>query len=165
MPLDHPPIIVIGIGNADRGDDGAGRAVARALRRMIGEDGIEIEIVELDGEATALLSLLENRSEAYLIDASASGAPCGAVLRFDVAAASLPCEARGFSTHGFGLAEAIELARVLGHLPPRCIVFAMEGRCFERGAQLSAEVETAVYEVARRIFAEISPERAVAPSY
>jgi hydrogenase maturation protease len=59
------------------------------------------------------------------------------------------------STHGFGLAEAIELARALGGLPPRCVVYAIEGSSFEEGAALSPPVVAAAAEVARRLCGEI----------
>lgn len=145
--------IVIGVGNADRGDDAAGRAVAKLLR---GARPAGIEIVERDGEATALLSELDGAIEAFLIDACASGAPPGTVRRFDVAAGPLPQHDFGGSTHGFGLAAAVELARALGRLPPSCIVYAIEGETYEFGAPLSPSVEAAVAEVARRVTAEIA---------
>src|SRR3954452_13627171 len=37
------------------------------------------------------------------------------------------------STHDLGVAEAIELARAFGKLPPRLIVYGIEGRDFDEG--------------------------------
>lgn len=144
--------IVIGIGNPDRGDDAAGRRVARLLRRMLPDD---VEVAEHDGEATTLLAWLDGAAAAFMIDACASGVPAGTVHRFDVSAAPLPQAAFGLSTHGFGLAEAVELARALGQLPMHCIVYAIEGESFEVGAPLSLPVVAAVADVARRLGAEI----------
>jgi hydrogenase maturation protease len=132
--------IVVGVGNPHRGDDAAGRAVARALRDTLPAD---VEIVEHDGEAAALIDCLERVDEAYLIDACSSGAPAGTRRRLDVAHARLPPE-RFASTHGVGLAQAIELARALDVLPRRCIVYAIEGATFDVGAPLSAAVAAAV---------------------
>jgi len=70
-------------------------------------------------------------------------------------AATLPRHAFGLSTHGLGLAEAIELARALGALPPRCVVYAIEGASFEAGAPLTPAVSDAVADVALRLEAEI----------
>lgn len=145
--------LVIGIGNARRGDDAAGRAVARRLRGML---PAEVEIAEADGEATALLAWLEGTGEAYLVDACASGAAPGTVRRFDVAGAPLPQDAFGLSTHGFGLSEAVELARALGQLPRRCIVYAIEGRTFEIGAPMSVPVAAAVGDVAERVRRDVA---------
>ena len=76
------------------------------------------------------------------------------IHRFDAAREPLPAAKFGLSTHGFGLVEAIELARILGQLPPRCIVYAVEARSFELGASLSPELLRAVDEVAARVVAE-----------
>jgi hydrogenase maturation protease len=148
-----PRRIVLGIGNPDRGDDGAGRKVARLLRRMA-PDGVEV--AEHDGEATALLTHLDGATAAYLIDACVSGAPAGTVHRFDVSKAALPQSLSRLSTHGFGLAEAVELARALGQLPRRCIVYAIEGESFAPGAPLSPSASAAVAEVIRRLGSEIA---------
>ncbi|MFH1340605.1 MAG: hydrogenase maturation protease [Pseudomonadota bacterium] len=155
MTSDCPHRIVLGVGNPDRGDDAAGRKVARLLRWMLPHD---VEVAEHGGEATDLLARLEGAAAAFLVDACASDAPAGTVQRFDVSAAALPQRSFGVSTHGFGLAEAIELARALGRLPPRCVVYAIEGASFEAGAPLSPPVATAVAEVARRMCAEITGE-------
>jgi hydrogenase maturation protease len=148
-----PRRIVIGIGNPDRGDDAAGRSVARLLRPILPDD---VAVTEHNGEATSLLAQLDGAGAAFLVDACASGGSVGTVYRFDAAAAPLPAGAFGLSTHGFGLAEGIELARALGQLPRCCIVYAIEGGCFETGAALSPQVLTSVMDVVRRLLAEIS---------
>jgi hydrogenase maturation protease len=147
--------VVLGIGNPDRGDDGAGPAVVRRLRGLLTD---ETELVEENGEAAALLARLEGAEAAFLVDACASGAPAGSVLRFDAAAAPLPQHTFGLSTHGLGLAEAIELARALRQLPPSCIVYAIEGACFESGAPLTPAVSDAVTEVAQRLYADVAAQ-------
>lgn len=147
--------IVLGIGNPDRGDDAAGPAVARLLKGTLPAN---VVITEHGGEAAALLGRLDGVAEAYLVDACVSGAPVGAVQRFDAASAPLPQGLFGLSTHAFGLAEAIELGRALGQLPERCIVYAIEAGSFEAGEALSARVDAAVAEVARRIRGELIGE-------
>jgi hydrogenase maturation protease len=145
-------ILVLGIGNIERGDDGAGRAVARLLRHMLGD---RVEIIEQDGEATALLARLEGAACAYLIDACMSGAPAGTVHRIDANRSALPQASSDLSTHGFGLAAAVELGRSLGQLPTRTVVYAIEAECFEAGAPLSGPVAAATVVVADRIRSEI----------
>jgi hydrogenase maturation protease len=145
--------IVLGIGNPDRGDDGVGPEIARLLRRILPR---EIDVIEHSGEATDLLVRMEGALVAFLVDACVSESSPGTVWRFDAGAAPLPQGAFGVSTHGFGLAEAIELARALDRLPSRCIVYAIEGGSFEFGAPLSPQVVGAVADVARRLRAEVA---------
>jgi hydrogenase maturation protease len=145
-------VVVIGVGNLDRGDDAAGREVAKRLRGVFGS---EIEIVEMDGEATSLLARLEGADAAFLIDACVSGAPPGTARRFDLAQTSLSCVAFGLSSHGFGLGAAIDLAKTLGLLPRRCVVYAIEGASFEIGAPVSTPVRRAIEKVAEKLRREI----------
>ena len=140
--------MVIGLGNAGRGDDAAGRACVAALRGRL-PDGIEL--IETDGEPASLLVLLARASEACLIDACVSGAQPGTVRRFDVASHALPALSATDSTHGLGLREALELARGLGVLPERCVVYAIEGLSYEPGAPLTEPMRAAISAVAERI--------------
>jgi hydrogenase maturation protease len=148
---------IIGVGNPDRGDDGIGRAVAEQLRAQVGGG---IEVAALDGEVTALLDCLERAQAAYLIDAVSSGAPPGTVHRFDVAAEPLPSISFAASTHGLGLAEAIELARAMRSLPSTCVVYGIEAASFEDGQPLSPAVSAASGRVTKRILAELGERHA-----
>ena len=145
--------MVVGIGNPDRGDDGAGRAVARVLGQMA-PDGAEI--VEATGEVTELLDLMARSATVYVVDACLSGAAPGTIRRFDARERPLPENTFATSTHGLGLAQAIELARTLGQLPRQCIVFAIEGASFDIGAALSPPVDKAVFTVAFQLRREIA---------
>lgn len=146
-------ILVLGLGNPERGDDGAGRAAARTLRPLLPET---VEVTEADGEMTDLLGRLEQADAAFVIDACRSGAPAGTLHRFDVAAAPLPQNGFCLSSHGLGLHAAVELARALDQLPGRCVVYAVEGGSFEAGAPLSPAVAAAAAEAAERVRAEIA---------
>ncbi len=141
-------VLIIGVGNVDRGDDAAGRAVAARLKASAPKD---MRVMETDGEATALLALFAEADEVVVIDAAISGAEPGGIERFDAHASPLPAARLGLSSHGFGLAEAVELARALGQLPRRCVVYAIAGRSFALGDPLSPEVEAAVEVVLARV--------------
>ncbi len=136
-----PRIVTIGVGNAYRGDDAVGLLVGRRLRERLGDD---VRCREEAGEGTALIEAWQNADAVILIDAVRSGATPGTIHRFDVVAQPLPESFRCYSTHAFGVAEAIELARALGQLPSRCIVYGIEGQNFGMGAALSAAVANAV---------------------
>jgi hydrogenase maturation protease len=144
--------VVIGIGHRDRGDDAFGRIVAARLRQHAPSD---VKVLDHDGEAAALVDWLSQTNDAILVDAAVAGAAPGTLHRFDVAASALPCGTFGLSTHGMGLAEAIELARTFGTLPAGCVVYAVEACSFEYGAPLTADVAGAVEEVVRRILHEL----------
>jgi hydrogenase maturation protease len=147
--MSEKSVVVIGVGNPDRGDDVAGRLVARRLAGRV-------PVLEQSGEATALVESLREAGFAILVDACSSGAPAGTVRRFDASVARLPARTAGWSSHGLSLADAVELARTLGTLPARCVVYSIEGRAFSAGAAPTAAVLAAVETVAEEIAAEFS---------
>lgn len=144
--------IVIGLGNPERGDDAIGRIVLARLRDLLPAD---IALIEESGETAALLARLEGAAAAYLIDACTSGAAPGTLHRIDAAVTPWPRALRSCSTHGLGLTEALELARALGSLPARCIVYAIEGATFALGAPVSAPLRARIDSLVARLAAEI----------
>ena len=140
--------IVIGIGNLDRGDDAVGVLVARHVRAS-GVTGITV--LEQSGEATHLIQTLSGCDAAFIADAADFGAPPGTVHAFDAARESVPSALNAQSTHGFGLAHAIELARALESLPATCRVYAVQIASCDIGRALSPAVAHAVPIVASQI--------------
>ena len=148
---------VIGVGNPDRGDDAAGCWVARLVRPLLPDD---VAVVEHNGDATTLVARLAGMEAAFLVDACCTGAACGTLYRFDVAAAPLPSSTFRLSSHGSGLIDGLELARILGLLPACCVVFGIEGGLFHRGASLSPPVQASLETVVRQLCAEIIGQEA-----
>lgn len=149
----EPRIVIIGVGNAYRGDDAAGLIAVRRLRESLGDHAV---CREENGEGTALMEAWQEAEAVIVVDATRSGATPGTLHRFDVAAQSLPTTLLCCSTHAFGVAEAIELARALGQLPARFIVYGIEGKNFEAGSELSVEAEKAVEEAVGQIFQQLT---------
>jgi hydrogenase maturation protease len=141
---------VIGVGNAYRGDDAVGLLVARRLCDR------GLEAIEEEGEPVALIDTFADRDTVVLVDAVRSGSTPGTVHRVDVSDRSLPTALLGStSTHAIGLGEAIELARALGRLPRRIVVFGVEGARFDVGAALSPDVAAAVPGLVESVAAEL----------
>lgn len=132
---------VIGLGNEWRSDDGAGPELARRLGGRV-----------LTGEPVGLIEAFDGLDDVVLVDAVFSGAPPGTVHVFDASFEPLPSTLFGASsTHALGLAEAVELARSLGRLPARVLVYGIEGAGFAFGKGLGPEVEAAVAHVAGEV--------------
>jgi hydrogenase maturation protease len=148
-------ICVVGVGNALRGDDAVGLEVARLLDGTL-PDGVRL--VECEGEPVSLLTSWEDCDTAIVVDATESGQEPGTVRRLAAHDGPLPPELQRASTHLLGVAEAVELARALGRLPGRTIVYGIEGGTFDTGAPLSDAVQAAAAEVAASIRRELSEE-------
>ena len=137
--------IYIGCGNELRGDDAAGLLVARHLRSL------GLNACEHTGDGLTLIQLWEPASEVVLVDAvSAQGNP-GQVSVWDGRAAPVETDLFRYSSHSLGVAEAIEMARLLGSLPKQLLIYGIEGSQFEVGTPPSAEVLQAVEKVVKMI--------------
>ena len=147
------PVLVIGVGNLYRGDDAVGRIVAQGLRQKT--TGC-VTIIERDCDGVALMDCWESARAVILIDAVHSGALPGTIHRFDAHAQPIPASYFHYSSHAFGIAEAVELSRTLNQLPPRFIIYGVEGKSFEPGGELTGEVAKASRDVLEQILKDIA---------
>jgi hydrogenase maturation protease len=147
------PVAVIGIGNPYRSDDGVGPYVVDLLRDK-GLAGVALEYSL--GETAGLIDAWAGVPLAILVDAvRARPAHPGRVHHLvvpDVHAERI----RAASSHGLDLGEAVELARVLGRLPDRLELFAIEVVNVSLGTGLSVPVIAAAERVADEIHAMLS---------
>lgn len=141
--------LIIGIGNEYRSDDGVGLVVARRLRRRAGE---AFAVIEQTGEGASLIEAWRGAGSIIVVDAVLSGAEPGTIHRFEANTQTVPKSFFRYSTHAFSLAEAIELARVLGELPPRLVVYGIEGNNFSAGVGLSPAVDEAARQLEEQLF-------------
>ncbi len=148
-------ILVIGIGNPDRGDDAAGLAVARRIREATRPG--EVTVRELVGDQLALLDTWTGAAQVYVVDAVRTGGRPGAVYQFD-AANMLTDEFRHPGTHTFSLADVVELARALGRMPRHLAGFGIEGATFAIGASLSPQARAAVEHVTSLLLKELKAD-------
>lgn len=148
----EPEFVVIGVGNEFRGDDGVGPFIAHKLKfRSLPRTSIRFQ-------RNGCLSLMEAWRDArtvFLLDAVKSGASPGKIHRFNAHKDVIPAQFFNPSTHQFGIAEVIELARTLHRLPPCFIVYGVEGRRFGEGTGLSPEAEKAAMDVIVMVVDEI----------
>ena len=147
MTAGPPSIVIIGVGNEYRSDDGAGIAVARRLRARSPSG---VTILEESGEGAALIQAWQGATWVMLVDAVRSGAPPGTIHCLDARAAAVPTGFFHYSSHAFSVAEAVELARSLDQLPLHLFVYGIEGSNFAAGVSLSPAVEQAVEAVVER---------------
>ena len=148
---------LIGIGNRLRGDDGAGPELAR----HVVECAPGVAVLEHDGDPTGLIDIWDRRRLVVAVDAVAPAGRPGHVHRAVVGDGPLPfIPAPAASTHALDLAGTIELARALGRLPERLVVYGVEGRRFELGDGLSPDVAAALVPLADAVIAELGRVRA-----
>lgn len=148
-------MLVVGVGNDLRGDDAIGLLVARRVK----EEGTGARVEVLSGDAADLVELMRGESRVVIVDAVAQAGCAGRIHRVDASGGwEGPRQPEG-STHALGVAEALELARALGCLPPRVTVFGVEGTRFAIGDEMSPEVREAKDALVRAVRDEIGAPR------
>jgi hydrogenase maturation protease len=132
---------VIGVGTP-HGDDALGLAV---VTRLAGAPlPAWVDLVACERPLPDLVDALEGVETVILVDALRPGRWPGRVHRLQ---REDLLQDRSLSTHGVGVAGALELAAVLGHVPRRLEIVAIETGTQRRGAA-SAASERGIEEAA-----------------
>ncbi|MFG2848159.1 hydrogenase maturation protease [Kitasatospora sp. NPDC048296] len=159
-------VVVIGVGNEYRHDDGA----AVSVLAQLATDDLPVDRITLcDGEPTRLMELWEGADLAVVVDAvhSHPGEP-GRIHRVTVDADHLLAdpladEEAAAGTHGLGLGHAVALAAALAKLPRELLIVAVEGADFSIGEGLSPAVADAVPRAVAEVRRAVEEHRAEAP--
>ena len=157
---DAGPVVVIGVGNEFRRDDGAGPAIVAGLRDRVPPG---VRLVISDGEPARLIEEWTGAALAIVVDAvRAEPSQPGRTHRFvlDRPHAGAP---RPASSHGLGLDEAVGLALALDRMPGRLIVHAIEALDLTQGTGLTPPVAAAADAVTAAVLNDIGPGMAVSP--
>ncbi len=128
--------VLVGVGNEFSTDDAIGVLVAREMRRRFPSG---LRVIEASGEGASLMDAWNGADEVIIVDAMAGPEP-GEIHRIDASSSRIPKNLTLFSSHAFGVADAIEMARELHQLPPVTILYGIEGEAFDPGVGLSDSV-------------------------
>jgi hydrogenase maturation protease len=159
-------IVVIGVGNEFRRDDGVGPAVIALLRDMRQGDAdlAGVTLALSDGEPSRMIDLWTGAELAVVID-SAHDSRAHAGSHHEVTVDALTGAVHGTaSSHGIGLGDTVALAQALGRMPASLVVLAVVGRDFGLGPGLTRDVAAAVAPLASRVREAVCSHRSTAPS-
>jgi hydrogenase maturation protease len=132
-------ILVIGVGNPYRRDDGVGPLVAEEVDRRGGH------AVVSDGEPSGLLLTWEQAELVVIVDAVlCEPSTPGRIHQTTVD--GLPEVHAAASSHGLGIPDAVALATALNRMPQRLVVLAVEAADVGFGVGLSPAVAAAIPE-------------------
>lgn len=148
-----PDIMIIGIGNPFRSDDGVGW---RVVEQLEGKLNSSIMLSKQRGDIVELLEAFAQYKTVFLIDACSSKSFKSAWQRIDFYREPLEIESHQTSTHGLNISQAIALAKNLDQLPQKLIIYAIAGDCYQMGDTLSPAVAQAAEEVVEALLNEKS---------
>jgi hydrogenase maturation protease len=149
----QPSVLILGLGNPLRGDDGIGCRVVEELVRRGLPDGVEA----LDGGAAGLglLDLMEGWERVVIVDAAEMGRGPGEFIRLTPADVQLASTSDRFSLHHAGLSEVLALADALGRALPEMVIFGVQPAVIGWREGLSPVVETVLPALTDAILEEI----------
>ncbi len=156
-------IAVIGCGNPNRSDDGAGLAVMEALRaRALERPGVRLFDAGTDG--MSVIYAARGAQTLIIVDAARSGSTPGDV--FELPGSEIDrAPPRSFSLHDFRWDHAVFAGRrTYGErFPTDVVVLLIEAGSVELGLGLSPSVASAVTRVADRVEAMVQKRLAGRP--
>lgn len=153
-------IAVIGCGNANRQDDGAGPEVVRLLRQH-GVESPATRLFDAGTDGMAVMFAARGCASLIIVDAAHSGGEPGAIYQVPGAELERPY-APSLNLHDFRWEAALHAGRRIfrAAFPSDVTVFLIEARKLDLGIGLSDEVAAAVATVGRRIEALIEARTA-----
>ena len=149
-------VLIAGVGNVLRGDDGFGVEVLHQLRRELGEPP-DVRFFE-SGIAgiTLVQQLLDSYDALIVLDALDRNAEPGTVFVLEPDVTALAARDRknlGVDLHEADPEGVFRIAAALGVLPRRVwVVGCQAADCEELGAGLSDAARLAIPEVVRRVY-------------
>ena len=135
-------VLVLGLGNPLRGDDGVGPRIIEELTRRGLPEGVTA--LDVGNAGLDLLNILEGWERAVIVDAAEMGREPGCFVRFTPDEARLTQAGDHFSLHNAGLGDALALAGALGWTLPELVIFGVQPAEFGWKAGLSSAVEAAI---------------------
>jgi len=106
---------IIAVGNSFYGDDGVGAAVLDRIRQY--DVFPDAELIDVHTDALALLDHMARGEKNVVVDAAQMGLEPGTAVGFRPSEVRLKIKSDHLSMHGFGLAEAFDLAAQLDRMP------------------------------------------------
>ena len=145
-------VLVLGVGNVMRSDDGVGMVVARELASDSLPPGVDV--VEGGTDGLAFIELVQAANHVVVIDAADIKAPPGTVSVFSPERVRDLCDEAGVSAHEMRILATIRLMNQLGTCPSVSIV-AVQPATLDYGIQLSPEVGSALPQALSSVRAEV----------
>ena len=143
-------VLVIGIGNDFRRDDGVGIAIATEIdsKRLPG-----VRVITAIGEPVSILEAWSGIALVVAVDAAmGQGSEPGRIRRWTPLDKGPPPVV---SSHALGLAQMYALGQAVGQIPRKLVVFTVDIDDISYGATLSPAVAAAVPTAAEAILAEL----------
>jgi hydrogenase maturation protease len=144
---------IIGCGNPNRRDDGAGQEVLRLLAPQIAAGADRIRLLDAGTDGMAVMFAARGCDSLIIVDACRSGSAAGAIFEVPGAELEQPRVGGSFTLHDFRWDHALHAGRQIFReaFPADVTVYLIEAETVDLGVGLSNEVAAAAAQVASKI--------------
>ena len=129
-------VLIVGIGNRFRGDDGAGPLLIDSLKGKV-----EATLLDVGEEPMNYLGVVDSADPDTILvfDTVEMGRPAGSIARLNLEDLS---ESVALSTHSIPVRHVLKLVEMRTHA--NLVVFGVQAATLRLGSEMSSEVESAV---------------------
>jgi hydrogenase maturation protease len=145
-------ILIVGVGNPLRHDDGIGCEIIKILRI---ENNSNFTLLDAGTDGFVIFDQLPLYKKVIIIDAVSMGENSGAVKLFTPPEAKLKIKNDALSTHGFGLAQVLKLVEALA-IATEIKIIGMQPQNINFGEGLSDVVKDGISQILDLIKKEVS---------
>ena len=148
-------IVILGIGNLLKGDDGVGVRVIEAL--TLRDLPPDVELIDGGTGGPTLMVHFDGARALVIVDAVNLDAPPGTVRAFGLQDIRSTADAPApFSLHDLGILSMLELARRLDRLPKVVRIVGIQPDRFDLGDRLTPAVAAAVPQAVTAVRQELA---------
>ena len=133
-------IVVVGIGNILKTDEGIGVRILQELYKCADEFP-SVDFVDLGSGGMGLLHTIAHRTKAVIIDCAFMGKAAGTINRFAPEQVATQKLLAGVSLHEGDVLNILALSRRLREAPKEIVIFGIEPYSIDPGEDLSTELE------------------------
>lgn len=151
--LQSSEMVVLGLGNLIRSDDGIG---VHALRQLELDPRLRSDVTLIEGgtKGLELVAYLCDASRLLVLDATDVGAEAGNVFR--MSGEDLRSIRGNGNVHGLALADILNALRMMGREPKKVVLLGIQPSTTELGTGLSTPVQQALPALIEAALIELS---------
>ncbi|RLF87318.1 hypothetical protein DRN58_00685 [Thermococci archaeon] len=148
-------IVIIGIGNILRSDDGLGFHIIKELQKY--NLPPDVKLVERDVLDFQILSVMENARKVIFVDAIQNKGKPGKIYYLDLTQVNMESakDLRIPNIHNLELEKFLLFCKIMGVSPPKILLIGCEPKNLEMGLELSKEVREAIPKIINLILKEL----------
>jgi len=152
--LDRVAVLVLGLGNVLLSDDGLGPVTLARIERDY-QLPSQVRLVEGGTLGLMLLDELAQAAHVILVDAVATGAPPGTLVRLDGDAVRDAVRDR-LSVHQVGVADLLDAARLIGRYPDSVVLLGLAPGSIGFGIERTNAVQEALGTLVSAVVQEVA---------